>query len=99
MTRHVAVVTGGSRGLGRACAVALAGSGWTVAIGYRSSETAAKETAAALEASRRVLAWRLAATRDSRVTRAVLDAAGRAAAARHAAHISFGMTDFHPLRA
>ena len=51
MTRHVAVVTGGSRGLGRACAVALAGAGWTVAIGYRSNETDAKETVAALEAA------------------------------------------------
>ena len=30
MTRHVAAVTGGSRGLGRACAVALAEAGWTV---------------------------------------------------------------------
>ena len=46
----MAVVTGGSRGLGRACAVALAETGWTVAIGYRSNETDAKETAAALEA-------------------------------------------------
>ena len=48
MTR-VAVVTGGSRGLGRACAVALAADGWTVAVGYRSSETEAKETVEALE--------------------------------------------------
>jgi len=46
---HVAVVTGGSRGLGRACAVALAADGWTVAVGYRSDETAAKETVEALE--------------------------------------------------
>ena len=51
MTRHVAAVTGGSRGLGRACAVALAEAGWTVAIGYRSSETDAKEAVAALEAA------------------------------------------------
>lgn len=50
MTR-VAVVTGGSRGLGRACAVALAADGWTVAVGYRSSETEAKETVEALEAA------------------------------------------------
>ena len=48
MTR-VAVVTGGSRGLGRACAVALAVDGWTVAVGYRSNETEAKETVEALE--------------------------------------------------
>jgi len=47
--RRVAVVTGGSRGLGRACAVALAGDGWTVAVGYRSNETEAKETVEALE--------------------------------------------------
>ncbi len=47
----VAVVSGGSRGIGRACSVALAQSGWTVAIGYRSSEADAKETLEALEAA------------------------------------------------
>jgi 3-oxoacyl-[acyl-carrier protein] reductase len=51
MTSKVAVVTGASRGIGRACAVALAGSGWTVAVGYRSNETAAKEAVSALEAA------------------------------------------------
>jgi 3-oxoacyl-[acyl-carrier protein] reductase len=45
----VAVVTGGSRGIGRACAVALGGAGWNVAIGYRSSDTDAKEAVAAVE--------------------------------------------------
>jgi 3-oxoacyl-[acyl-carrier protein] reductase len=48
---RVAVVTGGSRGIGRACAVALAGAGWQVAVGYRSKEADAKETVAALEAA------------------------------------------------
>lgn len=51
MTSHVAVVTGGSRGIGRACAVALAEGGWTVAIGYRTNEKDAKETLEALEAA------------------------------------------------
>ena len=51
MTSKVAVVTGGSRGIGRACAVALAEAGWRVAIGYRSSEQDAKETLEALEAA------------------------------------------------
>jgi 3-oxoacyl-[acyl-carrier protein] reductase len=45
----VAVVTGGSRGIGRACAEALARGGWSVAIGYRSSEADAKETLGVLE--------------------------------------------------
>jgi 3-oxoacyl-[acyl-carrier protein] reductase len=46
---RVAVVTGASRGIGRACGVALAEAGWRVAIGYRSNEAAAKEAVAALE--------------------------------------------------
>jgi 3-oxoacyl-[acyl-carrier protein] reductase len=45
----VAVVTGGSRGIGRSCAEALARGGWSVAIGYRSSEADAKETLGSLE--------------------------------------------------
>lgn len=51
MTSKVAVVTGASRGIGRACSVALAESGWTVAVGYRSDEAAAKEVLSALEAA------------------------------------------------
>jgi 3-oxoacyl-[acyl-carrier protein] reductase len=51
MTSKVAVVTGGSRGIGRACAVRLAGGGWTVAIGYRSNEKDAKETLGLMEAA------------------------------------------------
>ena len=50
-TSKVAVVTGATRGIGRACAVALAEAGWTVAIGYRSDEAAAKEALGALESA------------------------------------------------
>lgn len=41
---NVAIVTGGSRGIGRAIAVELAGAGYSVLITYRSNETAAEET-------------------------------------------------------
>jgi 3-oxoacyl-[acyl-carrier protein] reductase len=40
----VALVTGASRGLGRAASVALAEHGWAVGIGYRTSEEEALET-------------------------------------------------------
>ena len=45
----VAVVTGGSRGIGRACAEVLAAEGWQVAIGYRSSLDDAQDTLTAIE--------------------------------------------------
>jgi 3-oxoacyl-[acyl-carrier protein] reductase len=45
-----AVVTGGSRGIGRAIALRLAEQGADVAFSYRGNEAAAKDTAAAIEA-------------------------------------------------
>ena len=47
---RVAVVTGGSRGIGRAIAVGLARRGAPVAICYREREEAAKETEALIRA-------------------------------------------------
>jgi NAD(P)-dependent dehydrogenase (short-subunit alcohol dehydrogenase family) len=49
----VAVVTGGSRGLGQAIAVALAKSGHDIVIGYESNDVGAKETALLVEEQRR----------------------------------------------
>ncbi|MCR4678952.1 MAG: 3-oxoacyl-[acyl-carrier-protein] reductase [Lachnospiraceae bacterium] len=45
----VALITGGSRGIGRVIALTLAGAGYDIAFCYTSNETAAKETAAEIE--------------------------------------------------
>jgi 3-oxoacyl-[acyl-carrier protein] reductase len=50
LTGKSAVVTGGSRGIGRAIVMRLATQGADVAFSYRGNEAAAKETAAAVEA-------------------------------------------------
>ena len=47
--KRVALVTGASRGIGRAAAVALARGGATVACGYRHDEAGAKETVGTIE--------------------------------------------------
>jgi 3-oxoacyl-[acyl-carrier protein] reductase len=53
LTGRTALVTGGSRGVGRATALLLARAGADVAIGYRSRLDAAEETAAAIRAAGR----------------------------------------------
>jgi 3-oxoacyl-[acyl-carrier protein] reductase len=50
-----ALVTGGSRGIGRGVALALAGAGANVAVGYARDEAAARETAAIEGLGRRAL--------------------------------------------
>ncbi|HEX4579044.1 MAG TPA: 3-oxoacyl-[acyl-carrier-protein] reductase [Candidatus Dormibacteraeota bacterium] len=47
----VALVTGGSRGIGRACALALAGAGAAVAVGYSANAEAAEEVAGSIRSA------------------------------------------------
>lgn len=55
-TTKVALVTGGSRGIGRACALALADAGFDIALNYVANQAAAQSVQADIEAKgRRVL--------------------------------------------
>ena len=48
MSDNVALITGGAKGIGRGIALDLAAKHWKIALCYRTSEAAAKETAAAI---------------------------------------------------
>ncbi|QIG96436.1 MULTISPECIES: SDR family oxidoreductase [unclassified Bradyrhizobium] len=50
MTDKVVVITGGSRGIGRATALAAAARGYRIVVGYASNQAAANEVVAAIEA-------------------------------------------------
>lgn len=66
--RPIALVTGGSRGIGRAAATELAAKGFDVAIAFRSDERAAAEAASAIQAlGARAIALRVDVSRESEV--------------------------------
>ncbi|NEU94991.1 SDR family oxidoreductase [Bradyrhizobium sp. UFLA 03-164] len=50
VTDKVVVITGGSRGIGRAAALAAAARGYRIVVGYASNQAAANEVVAAIEA-------------------------------------------------
>ncbi|MDB5502221.1 MAG: putative oxidoreductase (YgfF), NAD(P)-binding domain protein [Tardiphaga sp.] len=50
-TNKVVIITGGSRGIGRAAALKAAAAGFKVVVGYASNEAAANEVIAAIEAT------------------------------------------------
>jgi 3-oxoacyl-[acyl-carrier protein] reductase len=51
LDNRVALVTGGSRGIGRAISLSLAGTGATVIVNFRGNQAAADETVAAITAA------------------------------------------------
>ena len=51
MTGRVAIITGGSRGIGRATALAAAKRGYKIVVGYASNAAAANDVVAKIEAS------------------------------------------------
>lgn len=86
---RVAIVTGGSRGIGREIVARLAAEGYAVAVGYAGNEAGAKEAVAAVEAAGgRAIAVR-ADVADEQAVAELFDAAaaafGRIDAVVHAA--------------
>ena len=51
MTDRVVIITGGSRGIGRAAAIAAAARGYRVVVGYASNKAAADEVVSLIESS------------------------------------------------
>ncbi len=81
LDHKIALVTGGGRGIGRGCSLALAELGADVAMTYRKNEAAANETRAEIEKlGRRAWAVQCDVSIEedvARMTGEVLDAAGR----------------------
>jgi 3-oxoacyl-[acyl-carrier protein] reductase len=92
MEQRLALVTGGSRGIGRACALALAEDGCDVVVNYRRDQSAAADTVAAIEAmGRRSKAYQASVDvreDDERLAEAVLDDFGAVDILVHAAGIA-----------
>ncbi len=51
MSDKVVIVTGGSRGIGRATAIAAAARGFRICVAYAANEAAAREVVSSIEAT------------------------------------------------
>jgi len=75
VTGKIALVTGAARGLGRACAIALAQVGADVALGYRDARADGGTTEAIRALGRRALPLQMDVTRGPEIEAAVAEAA------------------------
>src|SRR5580765_2828466 len=74
VTGKIALVTGAARGLGRACAIALAQAGADVALGYRDARADGGTTEAIRALGRRALPLQMDVTRGPEIQAAVAEA-------------------------
>jgi 3-oxoacyl-[acyl-carrier protein] reductase len=88
----VALVTGASRGIGAACAIALATAGFDVAVGYVSDEAGARATADAVQAAGRAAAVVQGDISDSGAADAVISGAEDALGPLDALVLNAGIT-------
>jgi 3-oxoacyl-[acyl-carrier protein] reductase len=94
-----ALVTGGSRGIGRAIALAFAAEGADVAIGYRRDHDAAQETCKGIEARGRKHFSRAADVRDAAAVRELVHGAREALGGLDIVVANAGVpTRFEPLQ-
>lgn len=88
----VALVTGASRGIGAACARALAAAGYDVALGYASDAAGAAATAAAVRAAGREASIHQADVADEAQAAAMVEAAEEALGPLDALVLNAGIT-------
>src|SRR5450432_4857113 len=74
LTGQIALVTGAARGLGNACAVALAQAGCDIALGLRNKASGQELADDIRSLGRRVLPLQMDVTRRSEITSAVAEA-------------------------
>lgn len=85
------LITGGTRGIGRATALGCAGRGWPAALGYSRNEAAAEETLAAVHAAGGTASVHAADVGDPAQVAALFDAAEAAMGGLDAVVINAGI--------